>query len=157
MSYEVINNSPNYCFIPFGTGNLYENILNINKKEASTRSHDPRLKGNIEVLRKCNFIGVTTNNPRSKADKLYSPHLPFVHYDEQWINLYKYAGYCGHESNVHLVKEDYLDEAMGIAQSQGINCEHSGIAGLALMLQMKNKLPRNKKMLIVSTGKTKMP
>lgn len=46
---------------------------------------------------------------------------------------------------------------MEIAQSQGVNCEYSGIAGLALMLQMKNKLPKNKKMLIVNTGKTKMP
>lgn len=156
MGYEVINNSPDYCFIPFGTGNLYENILNINKREVSTKSHDPRFKGNVEILRKCNFIGVTTNNPTSKADKLYSPHLPFVQYDEQWINLYKYAGYCGYESNVHLVKEEYLEKAMEIAQSQGINCEYSGIAGLALMLQMKNKLPRNRKMLVVNTGKTKM-
>jgi len=29
MSYEIINSSPEYCFIPFGTGNLYENILNL--------------------------------------------------------------------------------------------------------------------------------
>jgi len=155
MSYEVINNNPDFCFIPFGTGNLYENILNINKKEVSARSHDPRFEGDVEILRKCNFIGATTNNPRSKADKLYSPHLPFVHYDEQWINLYKYAGYCGHGSNVYLIKEEYLEKAMEIAQSQGVNCEYSGIAGLALMLQMKNKLPRNKKMIIVNTGKTK--
>src|SRR3989344_6996705 len=27
LSYEIINNSPNYCFIPFGTGNLFENVL----------------------------------------------------------------------------------------------------------------------------------
>ena len=109
----------------------------------------------MEKLRTCNFIGVTTNNPKTKADRLYSPHLPFIHYDEQWIQLYKHAGFCGSESDVHLVKESFLDEAMKIAESQGINCEPSGIAGLALMLQMKNKLPRNKKMLIVNTGKTK--
>ena len=156
LSYEILNNSPEYCFIPFGTGNLYENILNINKKEVSTQNHDPRFKGKIETLRRCNFFGATSNNPKTKADKLYSPHLPFVHYDEQWIRFYRYAGYCGTESNVHLIKEAYLEEAMKIAQSQGINCEYSGIAGLALMLQMKNKLPRNKKMLIVSTGRTKL-
>lgn len=157
MSYEIINNSPDYCFIPFGTGNLYENILNINKKEVSTKNHDPRFKGKVEMLRKCNFLGATTNNPHSKADKLYSPHLPFVHYDEQWIKLYRDAGFCGPESNVHLLKEEYLDEAMEIAESEGINCEPSGIAGLALMLQMKDKLPKDKKMLIVNTGKTKYP
>jgi cysteine synthase len=32
LSYEIINSSPDYCFIPFGTGNLFENILNINRK-----------------------------------------------------------------------------------------------------------------------------
>ena len=155
MSYEIINSSPDYCFIPFGTGNLYENILNINKREMETQNHDPRFKGNVEKLRNCNFIGATTNNPNSKADKLYSPHLPFVHYDEQWIRLYEYSGFCGSESNVYILREEFLDEAMKIAGAQGINCEPSGIAGLALMLQMKNKLPKDKKMLIVSTGKTK--
>lgn len=157
LSYEIINNSPDYCFIPFGTGNLYENVLNINKKEVSTDNHDPRFRGNVKILRKCNFLGATSNNPRTKADKLYSPHLPFVHYDEQWIRFYRYAGFCGSESDVHLLKEEYLEKAMELAKSQGINCEYSGIAGLALMLQMKSKLPKDKKILIVSTGNTKYP
>src|SRR3989338_441827 len=157
MSYEIINSSPDYCFIPFGTGNLFENILNVNKKEASTQHHDPRFKGNLNILKRCNFMVATTNNLKSKADKLYSPHLPFVHYDEQWIKLYKYAGFCGVESNVYLVKEVYLDQAIKIAEDQKINCEPSGIAGLALLLQMKHKIPQNKKILIVNTGKTKYP
>ncbi|MEK6947900.1 MAG: PLP-dependent lyase/thiolase [Nanoarchaeota archaeon] len=156
LSYEIINNNPEYCFVPFGTGNLYENILNINKKEVTTKKHDPRFKCDIKILRKCNYLGATIDNPKSKADKLHSPHLPFVHYDEQWIKLYKYAGYCGSKSSVCLVREEYLEEAMKIAKEQKINCEYSGIAGLALMLQMKDKLPRDKKMLIVNTGKSKL-
>lgn len=155
MSYETINNSPDYIFIPFGTGNLYENILNINKKEVMSKIHDPRFKGNSEVLRSCNFMGVTTNNPNSNASKLYSPHLPFVHYDEQWIRLYRFAGFCGKESNVLLLKEEFLDEALEIAKTQNIDCEPSGISGLALLLQLKDKLPKDKKMLIINTGKTK--
>lgn len=155
MSYEILNSSPEYCFIPFGTGNLYEHILNINQKEVSRIFHDPRFQGDVKVLQKCNFMGATTNNPHSKADKLYSPHLPFVHFDEQWINSYKYAGYCGPESDVYLLQEKFLDEATRIAEREKISCEPSGIAGLALMLQMKEKLPREKKMLIVNTGKTK--
>src|SRR3989338_3752767 len=157
MSYEILNNSPDYCFIPFGSENLYENILNINKREVSSEIHDPRLSGNLEALRQCNFIGATSNNPKTKADKLYSPHLPFVHYSEQWVKLYRYAGFCGPDSDVLLTKESYLDKAIELARSQGINCEPSGIAGLAVMLQMKGILPRNKKMLIVNTGKTKIP
>ena len=155
LSYEIINNSPEYCFIPFGTGNLYENILNINKKEVSTDIHDPRFQGNVDVLRKCNFIGATTNNPRSKADKLYSPHLPFVHFDEQWIQFYRYAGFCGEKSGVNLLEEDYLDEAYAIAKSQKVDCEYSGITGLAMLLQVKKEIPKDAKILIVNTGKTK--
>ena len=157
LSYEIINSSPDYCFIPFGTGNLFENVLNINKREVSTQDHDPRFKWNIEVLRQCNFLGATTNNPKSKAHKLYSPHLPFVHFDEQWIRLYRHAGFCGPKSNVVLIEEKYLDEAMGLAESQWINCEPSGVSGIALLLQMKNKIPKDKKILVISTGKTKNP
>lgn len=156
LSYEIINNSPDYCFIPFGTGNLYENVLNINKKEIMTENHDSRFRGNVNILRNCNFMGATSDNPKSKADKLYSPHLPFVHYDEQWIKLYKYAGYCGFKSNVYPIKEDSLNQALKIAETHNVNCEPSGIAGLALMLQMGDRLPKNKKMLIVNTGKTKL-
>lgn len=155
LSYEIINSSPDYCFIPFGTGNLFENILNINKREVSTADHDPRFSGNLKTLRRCNFMGVTTNDPDSKADKLYSPHLPFVHFDEQWIRLYRYAGFCGPESNVCLLQEHNLDEAIKLAEKLGIDCEPSGIAGLALLLQISDKVPKDSKILIVNTGKTK--
>jgi hypothetical protein len=154
MSYEVINESPDYCFIPYGTGTLYENILNINKREISSRRHDRRFKGDVEKLRNCSFMGSTTNNPASKADKLYSPHLPFVHLDEQWLRIYQQSGYCGPKSNVYPVKEKCLDEAIELAKSQRINAEPSGIAGLALLLQMKNKIPKNAKILVVNTGKS---
>ncbi|QQG50310.1 MAG: PLP-dependent lyase/thiolase [Candidatus Berkelbacteria bacterium] len=154
LSYEVLNNSPEYCFIPFGTGNLYENILNINKREATADTHDPRFKGDVRILRQCNFFGATSNNRNTKADKLYSPHLPFVHYDEQWIRFYRQAGYCGPDSDVFPVEEKYFDEAMQLADANNVRCEYSGIAGLALMLQMKDSLPRDKKMLIVNTGKS---
>lgn len=155
LSYEIINSSPDYCFIPFGTGNLYENILNINKKEVSSQKHDPRFRGKVNKLRKCNFIGSTTTNKNSKADKLYSPHLPFVHFGEQWIRFYKYAAYCGKESNVYSLDEKYLDEALILAKKLKLNVEPSGVAGLALLLQMRKKIPKNAKILIVSTGNSK--
>ncbi|MCX6776274.1 MAG: pyridoxal-phosphate dependent enzyme [Candidatus Micrarchaeota archaeon] len=155
MSYEILNTSPAYCFIPFGSGSLYENILNTNKREVSTKNHDPRFKGDLSALQRCGFMGATTNSPGTKADKLYSPHLPFLHVNEQWIKLFRSCGFCSPVSDVYLIRENYLDKAMDIAESQGITCEYSGIAGLALMLQMKNQLPTNKKMLIINTGKTK--
>ena len=155
LSYEIINHSPDYCFIPFGTGNLYENILNITKKEVSASTSDPRFTGDSSRVRSCNFMGATTNNPKSKADKLYSPHLPFVHFDEQWIRLYRHAGFCGSHSNVHLIKESFLEKAIDIAEKNKVKAEPSGVAGLALMLQLEEKIPVRKKMLVVNTGKTK--
>lgn len=156
MSYEIINNAPDYCFIPFGTGTVYRKVLEINKNEIRAKKHDPRFKGDNKKLRTCNFIGATTNNPKTKAIKLYSPHLPFPLIDEEWIRFYRKAGFCGLDSGVYLLEEKYLDQAMTLVQKQQIDCEYSGIAGLAMMLQMKNKLPKNKKMLIINTGKTKM-
>jgi len=156
FSYEVLNNSPDYCFIPFGTGIIFEKVLEINKLEIGYEKHDPRFRGSVGILRNCNFMGATTKNPESKADKLYAHHLPFPKIDEEWIRFYKTSGFCGPETGVYELKEEFLDKAMKVAESQEINCEPSGIAGLALMLQIKNKLPKDKKMLIINTGKTKL-
>lgn len=157
MGYEILNNSPDYCFIPFGTGILFSKVLELNKLEVGYAKHDPRFHGNVKILRNCNFMGATTRNPKSKADKLYAHYLPFPLIDEDWLKFYKIFGFCGSRTDIYEVKERYLDEAMKIAESQGINCEPSGIAGLALMLQMKNSLPKNKRYLIINTGKTKLP
>ncbi len=156
MTYDILNQGADYVFVPYGTGHLFENIVNIAVREAKTRFFpDPRFKLGREEIRKCNFLGATVNDPESKADKLYSPHLPFIHFDTRWIQLSVAKGYIGEESNVYTIKEKYLTQAYKIAEQNHVVCEYSGIAGLALMLQMAEKLPKDKKMLIVNTGKTK--
>lgn len=101
-------------------------------------------------------MGATTNNPKTKAIKLYSPHLPFGHIDEQWMKIYRNSGFCGKESGVYVIQEHYLDEAMKIASEQNITCEPSSIAGLALLLQIKESIKPDAKILIVNTGKVKV-
>ncbi|MFH0840440.1 MAG: pyridoxal-phosphate dependent enzyme [bacterium] len=156
MSYDIINQNADYVFIPYGTGHLYENIINIAVREVKNIFfHDKRFKADTKKIRQCNFLGATTNNPNTKADKLYSPHLPFIHFDITWIKLAIEKGYIGDKSNVYTVSESYLSEAMDIAEKNNIISEYSGIAGLALMLQIKDKLPKNKKILIINTGRTK--
>ena len=49
----------------------------------------------------------------------------------------------------------YIDEAIDLLADQGVDAEPSATAGLALFLQMKKSIPRDAKILIVSTGKTK--
>ena len=157
MSYDIINQDADYVFIPYGTGHLFENVINVATREAkSFFFHDRRLKTDVKQIKKCSFLGATTNNPDTKADKLYSPHLPFVHFDKHWIKLAINRGYIDSESNVYTVQEKYLDEAIKIAENNNVTCEPSGIAGLALLLQMKKKIPKNKKIFIVNTGKSKL-
>lgn len=157
MSYEIINENADYVFVPYGTGHLFENIVSVAVREASTKVfHDKRFRGNSKQLPDMHFIGATTNSPDTIADKLYSPHLPFVHFDINWIQTAKQKGYLGKHSNVFIVQEQYLQKAMSVAEQNNVVCEPSGIAGLAMMLQSKDVYPRHKKMLIVNTGKSKL-
>ncbi|MFA6197949.1 MAG: pyridoxal-phosphate dependent enzyme [Patescibacteria group bacterium] len=157
LSYEIINSDAEYIFVPYGTGQLYENIMNIIKNELSYNRCDPRFRGNRQILKRASVLGATTTNPRSKADKLYAPFLPFANYSKQWIRFYQYTGLTGKMSRVYNLREKYLEQAMKVAGTQGINCEPSGIAGLGLLLQIKKNIPANKKIIIVNTGKTKNP
>lgn len=157
LSYDVVNQDADYVFVPYGTGHLFENIVNVAKRESSAKFfHDKRYKGDAKKLREMNFVGATTNNPNTIADKLYSPHLPFVHFDTHWIQLAKKKGYIGEQSNVYVVQERYIKKALEIADKNNVTCEPSGVAGLGMLLQMKNKLPKTKKYLVVSTGNTKL-
>ena len=45
-----------------------------------------------------------------------------------------------------------MKEAMILAKKLGVKCEPSGIAGLGLLLQMQKEIPKDKKIVIVSTG-----
>ncbi len=156
MSYEILNSEADYVFVPFGTGALYENVCNVMRREIlKTSGHDPRLRTDIGKLRVMNVLGATVNLSTSRAYMLYSQHLPFVHYNEQWIRFYKKFGFVGKDSGVHVVSEDSLEKAYKLAKSQGISCEHSGIAGLALLIERKDAVPMEKKILIVNTGRGK--
>ncbi len=157
LSYEIINSNAEYIFVPFGTGQLYENIMNIIKQELSYQKRDPRFRGSKKKLRMASILGATTMEKNSKATKLYAPFLPYSHYSQQWIKFYRFTGQTGSFSQIYEVKESFIDHALILAHSQGIACEPSGIAGLALFLQMKNKIQKNKKILIVNTGMTKKP
>ncbi|MCB0325250.1 MAG: PLP-dependent lyase/thiolase [Bdellovibrionales bacterium] len=156
MAYEILNECPTYCFVPFGTGNLFENIFNVLKHEVMADVPDPRLKVDINQARRCNILAATIQNMNSKACSLYSSRLPYVNYSEHWMRFYRKLGCCGPDSGVKILDEEYLDHALQIAADQGIRCEAAGIAGLALMLQRQDRLPRDQKMLLINTGRTRL-
>ena len=157
LSYEIINQTPDYCFIPFGSGGLYENILNIVKKECIHKVKDPRLSADIQKVKKCNFIGAGINNLNSKAaTKLYAKFTPYISCNQHWLRFYRLSEYCGKKSDILFLQEKYLDKAIEIANDNQLTFEPSGIAGLGIMLQLQDKIDTSKKMLVVNTGKSKI-
>lgn len=156
MSYEILASHADYIFIPYGTGQLFENVLNIARREGGSKLHDPRFQSTPSILARCNFLGATTVDYNSLADKLFAYHLPFSFSNEQWINYCCYSGFCGKNSGVYVFDEEHLKLAMTLAKRLNINAEPSGLAGLALLLQLKHELPKNKKYLIVNTGRCKL-
>jgi len=159
LSYEVLNENPSYCFVPFGTGDLFVNILIIVEREFNNRiyRHDPRFLGDIQKISQCNFMGATTRDANSRMDKLFSYYLPSLDDYQFYINSLIQNNRIGHLSGILDVDENFIEEALEIAQKHNVRCEPSGVAGLALLLQMKDELPRDEKMLIINTGSTIYP
>jgi len=158
LSYEIINEDPEYCIIPFGTGDLFINVLNIVKKEyfnSFLHNSDPRYIGSIEKLKNCHYLGATTKNRDSKLDKLYSSFLPtFDEYLKFIKELISYS--CvGERTSIKQLQEPFVLEAIQVATDQKLTFEPSGIAGIALLLQLRDHIPADSKILVVNTGRTK--
>ncbi len=159
LSYEVMNEGPGYCFVPFGTGDLFVNILIIAEREFNNRiyKHDPRFLADIKKISQCHFFGATTRDANSRMDKLFSYYLPSLDDYQFYINSLIQNQRIGNLSGILDVDENFVEEALEISRKHSIRCEPSGVAGLALLLQMKDELPRDEKMLIINTGSTIYP
>ncbi len=156
LSYEILNETPMHCFIPFGTGDLFINVLIIAEREFNNRiyKHDPRFYGDINVISRCNFIGATTHHANTRLDKLFSYHLPSLKDYNNYLASLIDNNRIGSSSAILDLEEEFIEEAIQLAVEQNITCEPSGIAGLALLLQSRNDIPRGEKILIVNTGRT---
>lgn len=159
LSYEILREQPEFCFVPFGTGDLFINILNIVKIEyfnSFVSKRDPRFNGDLEILKKCHFMGASSNRPNTQMDKLYSNFHPSAKSFKKYIlELKEEYGCVGNLTDFYYVDEEFVDTALQIAYDQKIKFEPSGMAGLALLLQMKDSVDKDSKILIVNTGKTK--
>lgn len=152
LSYEILNLNPNGVFVPYGSGDLYRNIVEICISELRARHTSKRFFGNKNILSACNFFAGYTDDPNTSMKMLYSPHNT---YDENDIKNLLESGVIGPKSKGYKIEEKYVGLANSLASRNKIECENSGIAGLALFLQMKNDLDPEKKYVIINTGKLK--
>jgi threonine synthase len=102
-------------------------------------------------------MGATTRDANSRMDKLFSYYLPSLDDYQFYINSLIQNQRIGNLSGILDIDENFIEEALDIARKHAIRCEPSGIAGLALLLQMRDELPADDKMLIINTGSTIYP
>lgn len=152
LSFEILNQNPEYCIIPFGSGNLFENVLEINKAQLASSVTDRRFFGDASILQSCMFLGATCEMGKRDTvmDKLYTPFNTSRDFD-----MSPYVGYCNPQSGIIEVEESCAIAAMELAKRHNVTCEPSGIAGLALFLKIEDTFPADRKILIVNTGKLK--
>ncbi|MDB5228822.1 MAG: hypothetical protein JWN78_3015 [Bacteroidota bacterium] len=153
LAFEILNQNPDICIIPFGSGQLYENILEINKNQQKSKK-DPRFFGDIKILRNCQFVGASCRyeHKETKMDKLYT----------QWntgktFKFLDYRNYCSVNSRIIEVQDKFIDKAIDFAKFNNIIGEPSGLSSLALFFQLEEEdtLNPEQKILILNTGNLK--
>jgi cysteine synthase len=154
---EILRQEPQHIYVPFGTGDLFANIVYFIESETTSRHLvDPRL---ISACRKgINVHGATTDEPRSRMDKLYAKWRPTLRELRKKIKRLKNGGILGGASEIETVDDKFVEPAMKYAESNGIPTEESGIAGLALLMQHRESKHRKRgKILVVNTGRMCVP
>ncbi len=160
LSYEVLNQNPNWVFTPFGTGDLYKNIITRNSKEMDKKVFSKRFFGDKKILTECNFMGAASNRKNSKMKMLYSAFQDktIKNVNENIVLPLKEKQSCGPNSEVMVVAEKYISSAIEISKYFNIRFEPSGISGFGLFLQMADngdiELNQYDKAIIINTGKS---
>jgi hypothetical protein len=161
-SFEILNNGFDYYLIPYGTGELFSNVLTVYKNEylksIHSREQDPRLdKDYFFRTNSPKFIGISTMEEKSLMDKLYSSYKPAwsQHRKLLYDLIIKYKCVNSESKIVDHVEESFVKMAIRTAKKINIIAEPSGLAGLAYYLKNQNYLSKNSKVGIVNTGKTR--
>jgi enoyl-[acyl-carrier-protein] reductase (NADH) len=160
LSYEVLNQNPNWVFTPFGTGDLYRNIIIRNSKEMDKKVFSKRFFGDKKILTQCNFMGAASNRKNSKMKMLYSAfqNKTIKNVNDNIVFPLIEKQNCGNNSKVLILEEKYINSAIEIAEHFNITFEPSGLSGLGLFFQMADKrqieMNQHDKVIIINTGKS---
>lgn len=172
LAWEIINTSATYIFMPYGSGDLYYNVLKRLDKEIHHLLHETNqlLYVKPERLGEIILIGSTigknnTGNDESikmitdQFDKLYSPYFGENNNIKLCEKIVKKGNVNKKCQIVDLTSEniELLEDAKKIMAENRIDSENSGLSGLLTFLSKKDELeikPEDK-VLIVNTGKLK--
>ena len=157
LTCEILVNKPTYIFCPVGTGDLFFSIIKFIEREINGgKPRDCRIAGlSDDELKRIHVLGATTSNSSSQMDKLYASRRPSLKYIESSVQSIVEREIIGSESRIHYFEsDDYVIEAHDSARAAGINTEHSGIAGLAFLLELidNDKIPDNQTIVVINTG-----
>jgi len=157
LSFEILNQNPDYCIIPFGSGLLFQNVLEITKRIVTGNGTERRFFGDINKLKDCTFLGATpAKGEMSIMDKLIAYYPP-------QFNINDYRGkFCNSNTAIIEVPDEEVKQALVVLGSnKHIRSEHklvgeaSGLVGLALFFKMESDFQKDARIVIVNTGKLK--
>jgi threonine dehydratase len=154
LAYEILNCNADHIFIPVGTGDLYVNVLTVLRDELMGVTNDRRLAGGSETIEGIEVYGATSEDRKTKMDKLYAHYRPTLVEAQRVVDEMRDRGFCGAASNIYNVRESIVAEALKVARTNGVRCDESGIAGLSLLLQLKEEghFQGDGRILVVNTG-----
>lgn len=159
LAYEILNCRAKHIFIPVGTGDLFVNVLTVLYDELTGVTNDRRLEGGSRTIEGLQLYGATSEDWKTKMDKLYAAHRPTLAEARRVATEMIEAGHCGARSGVYDVGEAFVPEALETARAGKIQCDESGIAGLALLLELNEQepFPNDDEILVVNTGWLALP
>src|SRR3989344_4840830 len=113
--HEVFNLIPDYIFVPFGSGRIFENYLAWQEKSLRNEleaRRDPRLIAPLEKVINANIMGAEPRRRvNSRADKLTKKCLPFRIFDDIDVTALRSFEFTGPDTKVYRVDEKKIEEA----------------------------------------------
>jgi hypothetical protein len=160
LAYEILNCGAKHLFIPVGTGDLFVNVLTVLREELVDNVNDRRLLGGEKAIEGLELYGATSDDRKTKMDKLFAHHRPTLQEAEQVVAEMRDASLCGLRSEIYFISEDFVGDALDIARANKVHADESGIAGLSLLLQLHEEgveFPPDEEILVVNTGWLHLP
>ncbi len=136
---EVAALKPDTVFMPYGSGRLFSNFIN--------------LQPHFTDLRQTSVVGVSPNDPNSVADKLTAPFRPFELYTPDYLDTLKKNGYTGNLTSIRMVDDEYIEAAHELLNEQSVQAEPSAAAGLAGLMEIDQTVAQLGRTVVISTGK----